>query len=84
MDWVTVFGVVGGIFTSFRFVPQLYQSFKTKKTRDLSRIFLFFVFGQSIFLILYGLVKPDYFVLYMNVLPLICTLLLVILKLKYH
>ncbi len=84
MDWVTVFGVVGGIFTAFRFIPQVYQSLATKKTRDLSRTFLIFVSAQSIFLILYGFAKPDYFVLYMNILPLICTLTLFYLKLKYH
>lgn len=84
MDWVTVFGVASSIFTSFRFIPQVYQSLTTKKTRDLSRIFLIFVSLQSIFLMLYGIAKPDYFVLYMNVLPLICTLTLLYLKFKYH
>jgi MtN3 and saliva related transmembrane protein len=84
MDWVAFFGVVGGIFTSIRFIPQVYYSLRSRKTRDLSLTFLLFVSGQSIFLILYGLTKPEYYVLYMNIFPLLCTLLLLVLKIKYR
>lgn len=84
MDLATVFGTIASILTSIRFIPQAYKSFTTRKTRDLSLIFLYFVAAQSLFLILYGITKPDYFVLYMNILPLLCVLFLVYLKLKYH
>jgi uncharacterized protein with PQ loop repeat len=84
MDWVTIFGVSASVFTSFRFIPQVHQSLTTRKTRDLSILFLIFVTLQSLLLILYGMVKPDYFVLFMNILPIICTSLLMYLKLRYH
>ncbi len=84
MELATVFGIIAGFFTSFRFVPQAYKSFTTRKTRDLSLIFLYFVSAQSLFLILYGITKPEYYVLYMNILPLISSLFLIYLKLKYH
>ncbi len=84
MDLATVFGTIAGIFTSIRFIPQAYRSFTTRQTRDLSLTFLYFVTAQSLFLILYGITKPEYFVLYMNILPLICALFLIYLKLKYH
>jgi MtN3 and saliva related transmembrane protein len=83
MDWAAFFGVIAGIFTSVRFIPQVYRSLTTKKTRDLSLTFLYFVSAQSIFLILYGITRPDFYVLYMNVFPLICALFLIYLKLKY-
>jgi MtN3 and saliva related transmembrane protein len=83
MDWATFFGIIAGIFTSVRFVPQVYRSLTTKKTRDLSLTFLYFVSAQSVFLILYGITRPDYYVLFMNVFPLICALFLIYLKLKY-
>ena len=83
MDWATLFGVLASVFTSIRFIPQVYRSLTTRKTRDLSLIFLLFVSAQSIFLILYGIAKPDSFVLYMNIFPLLCTLLLIYLKSKY-
>jgi MtN3 and saliva related transmembrane protein len=84
MDWATFFGVVASIFTSIRFFPQAYRSFTTRKTRDLSLTFLYFVSAQSVFLILYGITKPESFVLYMNILPLASALFLVYLKLKYR
>ena len=84
MEWSTIFGVTASIFTSVRFIPQVYKSFTTRKTRDLSLIFLYFVAIQSLALMLYGITKPDNFVLYMNILPLICVLALVYLKFKYR
>lgn len=84
MDLASIFGVIAGIFTSVRFFPQAYRSFTTKKTRDLSLMFLYFVSAQSLFLILYGITKPEYYVLYMNILPLISALFLIYLKFKYH
>ena len=84
MDLAASFGVIASIFTSVRFIPQLYKSYTTKKTRDLSLMFLYFVSAQSLFLILYGITKPEHFVLYMNILPLVCALVLIILKLKYR
>jgi MtN3 and saliva related transmembrane protein len=84
MDAASIFGVIAGVFTSFRFVPQVYRSFTTKKTRDLSLAFLYFVSAQSLFLMLYGITRPDNYVLYMNIFPLICALFLIVMKLKYH
>lgn len=80
--WVNIFGTIAGILTSIRFIPQLYKSLTTKKTRDLSLSFLVIVFFQSLFLILYGISKPEMFVLYMNILPLICSVILICLKLR--
>ncbi len=84
MDAATIFGVIAGVFTSVRFFPQVYRSFTTKKTTDISLTFLYFVSAQSLFLMLYGITRPDNYVLYMNILPLASALYLVYLKLKYH
>lgn len=80
----TFFGVIASILTSIRFFPQAYKSFTTKRTKDISITFLYFVSAQSIFLMFYGITKPDLFVLYMNILPLLSALFLLLLKLKYH
>ena len=84
MELTTFFGIMASNLTSVRFIPQAYKSFTTKHTRDISSLFLYFVSAQSLFLILYGFTKPDSFVLYMNILPLISALFLVYLKLKYR
>jgi MtN3 and saliva related transmembrane protein len=83
MDWAALFGTIAGVFTSVRFIPQVYRSLTTRHTKDISLVFLYFVSAQSIFLILYGIAKPDNYVLYMNVFPLACAIVLIILKLKY-
>jgi MtN3 and saliva related transmembrane protein len=83
MDWAMIFGVIAGVFTSVRFIPQAYRSFTTKHTKDLSLTFLYFVTAQSVFLILYGIARPDNYVLVMNIFPLICALFLIGLKYKY-
>jgi len=79
----TIFGFLAGLLTSIRLIPQTYRSWKTKETHDLSFYFLIILFFQSIFLILYGLTKPDWLIVDMNILPLICACALISLKLKY-
>jgi MtN3 and saliva related transmembrane protein len=81
--WADIFGTIAGILTSIRFIPQLYKSLKIKETRDISLFFLILVFFQSLFLVFYGIVKPDNFVLYMNISPIICSVCLIYLKFKY-
>jgi MtN3 and saliva related transmembrane protein len=78
-----IFGVVGGILTSIRLMPQVHKSLKMKETRDLSLWFLIILFFQALLLIFYGLTKPDSFIVYMNILPLICSVILLWLKNKY-
>ncbi len=79
----TIFGVIAGVLTSIRLLPQVYRSLKIKETRDLSLSFLIILFFQAVFLILYGITKPDDIILYMNIAPLVCSMILIHLKLKY-
>jgi len=84
MDYLTIFGILGGILTSIRLIPQVLKTIKIKETRDLSWWFLLILFFQAILLILYGLTKPDNFITYMNVIPLICSIILLGYKFKYR
>jgi MtN3 and saliva related transmembrane protein len=78
-----IFGVIGGFLNTIRLLPQVYKSVRTKKTADLSGYFILILFLQSIFLILYGLTKPDILIVYMNIVPLLCATILIFLKIKY-
>lgn len=78
-----LFGAIAGILTSTRLLPQLYVSWKTKETRCLSFSFLVILFFQALFLVFYGLTKPDSLIVYMNIAPLVCSLALLWLKIKY-
>jgi MtN3 and saliva related transmembrane protein len=79
----TLFGIIAGLLTSVRLLPQVYKSFKIKETRDLSTWFLIILFFQALFLIFYGIAKPDKLIIYMNIIPLICSIILLVLKIRY-
>ena len=80
---VSFLGIVAGILNTIRLLPQVYKSWTTKKTSDLSGYFLAILFLQSIFIILYGFFKPDSIILWMNISPLACSVILGWLKFKY-
>lgn len=77
------FGIVGGVLNTIRLFPQVVRSLKTKKTQDLSGYFVAILFLQSVFLIAYGFTKPDNIILYTNIAPLFCAVILAKLKIKY-
>lgn len=74
------FGVIGGILTTIRLIPQTTKSLKTKKTDDLSSVFVVILLFQAVFMILYGIFKPDYLIIGMNFIPLVCSVILWVLK----
>jgi uncharacterized protein with PQ loop repeat len=80
---ITFFGVASGILNTIRLLPQVYKNWTTKKTRDLSGYFVAILFFQSVLIILYGIYKPDHIILWTNVSPLICSVVLAKLKMKY-
>ncbi len=79
-----VFGVIAGVLTSIRLMPQVYRSYTLKETRDLSMAFLVMLLLQAFFLTLYGLAKPDLLIAGMNIPPLACSIILLVLKGKYQ
>ena len=76
-------GITAGVLNTIRLVPQVWKSWTTKETGDLSGYFLLILFLQSVCLISYGWLKSDYYIVYMNVSPLLCSLILAKLKIKY-
>ena len=83
MESSTYLGIIAGILTSIRLLPQVYRSLRIKETRDISVWFLIILFFQALFLIFYGISKPDNLIVYMNILPLLCSIILLILKVHY-
>ena len=81
---IAFFGIAGGILNTIRLFPQVYKSWTTKKTADLSGYFVAILFLQSVFIILYGLYKPDPIIFWTNISPLACSLILARLKVKYQ
>jgi len=83
MESSTYFGIIAAILTSIRLVPQVYRSLTIKETRDISLWFLIILFFQALFLIFYGISKPDSLIIYMNILPLLCSIILLFVKVHY-
>lgn len=81
---VELYAIIAGILTSIRLIPQVIKGVKTKSVHDLSLYFVIICTFQAIFLILYGVAKPDNAILYMNILPLVCSTTLLYLKYKYR
>jgi MtN3 and saliva related transmembrane protein len=79
----TVFGVAAGIVTSVRLFPQVYKTVKMKKADDISFWFLILLVSQTLLLMGYGLTKADVYIVFMNIVPLICSCVLLNLKHVY-
>jgi len=80
---IEFFGIAAGVLNTIRLVPQVYKSWTTKQTEDLSGYFVLILFLQSICLILYGYLRQDYYIVGMNISPLLCSVILAKLKVRY-
>ena len=83
MDLTFVFGLLGSITASTIFFPQVWKSWKTKRTKDLSWYTIFIGVLNGFFWTVYGFMKSDPFIYVTNILLLTATLLLAVLKKKY-
>jgi len=77
MTLVSLFGLIGGTFTTISFLPQVIQVWKTRSTKDISLgMFVLFTIGV-LFWLLYGLMINEWPVIIANGMTLIfaCTIL---------
>lgn len=82
MNW-QLFGIIAGIFTSFGFLPQIIQGYRTKHLKDLSYMMNSLLgFGMGMWLI-YGLVKKDTAIIAANIAGVAFNLTLIIMKFYY-
>ncbi len=80
----TTLGLVAGTLTSIAAVPQLIKTLRTRHTRDIS-IWqpLLLAVGVALWLV-YGILIRDTPLIVANIVPLICNVMLTILKLRYR
>jgi uncharacterized protein with PQ loop repeat len=83
VDIAKVFGLLGSITAASLFFPQVYTSWKTKKTRDLAWFGIVIGLLNGVFWIVYGLLRSDPFIYVTNTILLIGAFLLLILKKRY-
>ena len=80
----TTLGMVAGTLTSVAAIPQLVKTLRTRHARDIS-IWqpLLLAVGVALWLI-YGMLIHDTPLILANIVPLICNLMLTILKVRYR
>jgi MtN3 and saliva related transmembrane protein len=57
MDWIEVVGLSGSVLSSFTFMPQVYQTWKTKSVEDLNLFMILMAFISTIIWLVYGIGK---------------------------
>ena len=80
----TALGLIAGSLTSIAAIPQLVKTIRTRHARDIS-IWqpLLLAIGISLWLI-YGVLIHDLPLVLANIVPLICNIMLTILKVQYR
>jgi len=80
----TTLGLIAGTLTSIAAIPQLVKTLRTRHARDIS-IWqpLLLAFGLSLWLV-YGILIHDLPLVLSNIVPLICNIMLTILKVHYR
>jgi len=56
LEW---FGIIGGFIVVSSYLPQIIKLIKTKRSRDLSPLFLFFIMLGTLFLMIYSFYISD-------------------------
>jgi len=81
---VTTIGLIAGTMTSIASIPQVVKTVRTRHARDIS-IWqpLLLAIGIALWL-MYGILIHDTPLILANIVPLICNIMLTILKLRYR
>jgi len=83
MDFVTLIGLIAASLTTGSFLPQAIQTWKTKRTKDISLpMYATFTLGISLWLI-YGLFVNSLPLIFANTITLILSTCILVLKIKH-
>lgn len=55
MNWIEIVGHIGSTLSSLTFIPQVYQTWKTKSVEDLNLFMMLIVFLSTVVWLVYGL-----------------------------
>ena len=84
IDSVSVLGFVAGALTTFAFFAQVVKTLRTKSTRDISLAMVTLTSTGLFLWFIYGLYVGALPIIVVNIISLILTITLVVLKLKYR
>jgi len=82
-NFINLLGLIAGILTTIAFVPQVFKTWKTKSTKDIS-LGMFISFSIGVFLwLIYGICLKATPIVVANILVLILSAMMIYLKIKY-
>ena len=76
-------GYIGGLFTTFCYIPQLMRVFRLKSAKEISLLFTIFVIVGSIAWLVYGILASLFPVILWNAIAIVLVSILLFAKLKY-
>lgn len=83
MDSITLLGLVGGTLTTASFFPQVFKTWKTRSTKDVSLVMFILLSVGITFWIAYGLKIGSVPVVAANSISLVMTLAMLAMKIRY-
>jgi MtN3 and saliva related transmembrane protein len=83
MDWIEIVGHTGSILSSITFMPQVYQTWKTKSVEDLNLFMMLIVFLSTVVWLVYGVGMHLLPVIICNGIICALSLLLIYFKLRF-
>jgi len=83
MDWIELSGFAAGIIVALSLLPQLIKSFKSKKTKDLSMMWLLINLSSQVLWLIYGFMRNAWPLVMTSVFVSVMTFILIGLKRRY-
>ncbi|MBC7947146.1 MAG: SemiSWEET transporter [Chitinophagaceae bacterium] len=83
MDFTEILGYSAGAVTSLTFLPQVIKTWKEGSAKDISLMMFIIAATNEVMWIGYGILKNDWVIILTNVIVLIMSVTMIILKLRY-
>ena len=83
MDWTDVVGHIGSALSSLTFIPQVYQTWKSKSVKDLNLSMMLIVFVSTLIWIVYGIGRELLPVIICNSIICFLSVILIYFKISY-
>jgi MtN3 and saliva related transmembrane protein len=80
---ITTIGYIGAVLLDITLLPQLYKTFKSKQTRDISIYFMFLQIITCIFFLTYGILLNEAPIMMANSILMLELLVLLYAKIRY-
>jgi MtN3 and saliva related transmembrane protein len=83
MAKIEIIGIIAGCLSCLTFIPQVYKTWKTKATKDVSLPTFIIAALSCVLWLIYAVVVNLFSVIFTNAIVLVLTLMMVYFKLKY-